>query len=85
MSSRTLLKEKSFKMADDLMNKRKQALLSRFEAERERVAQRYDVQLQSLQRRKDADLQAIERRSESEIARLEKIAVAGEEGRARLN
>ena len=43
-------------MAEDLITKRKQALVSRFEAERERVAQRYDLQFKSLERRKEADM-----------------------------
>ena len=67
------------------MDKRKQALLSRVEAERERVVQRYEVQMQSLQRRKEADLQAIERRSESELGRIEKFAATADDARGRLN
>ena len=72
-------------MADDLISKRKQAIVSRFEAERERAAQRYDVQLKGLERRKEADLQSIERRFETEMGRLDKVTQVAPEGSVRLN
>jgi hypothetical protein len=72
-------------MADDVISKRKQALVSQFEAERTRALQRYEVQLKNLERRKEADLQAIERRSKTEIGRLDQAAAVANEGRARLN
>lgn len=78
-------KDKNIKMADDLITKRRQAIVSRFEAERERVAQRYEVQFKSLERRKESDLQAIDRRSEVEMGQLDKVAAVAGQGRARLN
>ena len=72
-------------MADDVMEKRKQALTARFKAERERVEQRYDVQMQSIQRRKEADLKSIDRRSESEFSRVDKMDATANEARNKLN
>ncbi len=83
--SQISIKDKNIKMADDLITKRRQAIVSRFEAERERVAQRYEVQFKSLERRKESDLQAIDRRSEIEMGQLDKVAAVAEQGRARLN
>ena len=71
-------------MADDVTEKRKQALAARFEAERETVVKRYDVQMQSMQRRKDADLQAIDRRSASEITRIDKMYATANDARNKL-
>ena len=57
-------------MASGVLDQRRDAIDSRFAAEKQRTELRYDKQIESLVRRKEAELDSISRRKENELQRL---------------
>ena len=54
-------------MTSDVLDQRKEAIESRFAADKQRTEMRYDKQIESLVRRKEAELDSILRRKENEL------------------